>query len=114
MWNQWCTLPDLPVDRVETHTQEGLLTCGGTECHKWNNVTGTWDLSHNLTSGRENRLSWTPASGNGTYLIGGYWDQGEWEGRPWDHVKTQVLLRPNGTVEQFNFTGGARSTTGAQ
>ena len=115
-WNDWCRLPDLPVARLETHTQDGLLTCGGTLCHRWNAETGSWDVSHNLTSGRDNRLSWTPVSGNGTYLIGGYWDQGEWaEGdKAWDHVKSTVLLKPDGTVEDAFVTGGARATTGAE
>ena len=101
---------------METHTQDGQLTCGGTLCHKWNAENGSWDVSHNLTSGRDNRLSWTPLSGNGTYLIGGYWDQGEWaEGdKAWDHVKSSVLLKPDGIFENGFVTGGARASTGAQ
>ena len=106
----WCKLPDLPIAREESHTQDGFLTCGGTVCHKWNPETGTWDVSHNLTSGRDNGLSWTPVSGNGTYLIGGYWDQGEWADRGWDHAATTVLLKADGTVERgFNFSGAGET-----
>ena len=104
----------MPVDRDNSHTQDGLLTCGGTVCHKWNPEEGTWVVSHNLPSGRENRLSWTPVSGNGTFLIGGLWDQGEWVGRPWDHAVTTVLLKSDGTVENGFIFGGARATSGAE
>ena len=113
----WCKLPDLPIardPREESHTQDGFLTCGGTVCHKWNPETGTWDVSHNLTSGRNNKLSWTPISGNGTYLIGGLWSEGEWVDRAWEHAATTVLLKPDGTTENGFTFGGARGTSGAE
>ena len=90
-----CQLPDLPVRRYY-HTQDGFLTCGGILtanaqlCHTWDPETGTWPLSHNLPSGRR-RLSWTPRSGSGTYLIGEYW-QG------WDNAETTTLVKPDGSV----------------
>ena len=91
--NRSCQLPDLPVRRY-FHTQDGFLTCGGTIepllCHTWNPETGTWPESYNLTTGRS-MLSWTPRSGNGTYLIGGYW-------KGWDHAKTTTLVKPDGSV----------------
>ena len=91
--NSSCQLPDLPVRRYY-HTQDGLLTCGGTSasqlCHTWDPETGTWPESHNLPTGRS-ELSWTPRSGNGTYLIGKYWEN-------WDHAKTTTLAKPDGSV----------------
>ena len=92
--NKSCKLPDLPVRRYY-HTQDGFLTCGGSGgnsqlCHTWDPETGTWPVSHNLPTGRE-QLSWTPRSGNGTYLIGQYW-QG------WDHAETTTLVKPDGSV----------------
>ena len=72
-----CVLPDLPDVRFG-HTQDGSLTCGGgfnsakRSCHRWNSVTGTWDLvTESLTGGRDDHTSWTPADGSGTYLMGG-------------------------------------------
>ncbi len=97
--NRSCRLPDLPVSRYY-HTQDGFLTCGGGTsdqlCHTWNPETGTWPLSHNLIIGRS-QLSWTPRSGNGTYLIGQYW-------KTWDQAETTTLVKPDGSeVPGFNL-----------
>ena len=51
---------------------------------------GTWIQSHSFSTIRHYHCSWTPASGAGTYLIGGG-DVGEW---------TSDLVKPDGTVEE--------------
>ena len=78
--NSTCTLPDLP-EKYYGHTQDGSLLCGGRAgkhyfgsiyCRRWNNFTGTWDkVSRSLIESRLFHVSWTPADGSGTYLIGG-------------------------------------------
>ena len=50
---------------------------------------GTWIQSHSLSTLRHYHSSWTPASGTGTYLIGGG-----------DNVWTSDLVKPDGTVEE--------------
>ena len=70
-----CVLPDLPDER-EGHTQDGSLLCGGwrtfRSCRRWNPDTGAWDLvTESLTENRTERISWTPADGSVTYLLGG-------------------------------------------
>ena len=71
-----CVLPDLPDSRQD-HTQDGLLLCGGyystKSCRRWNPDTGNWDLvTESLTEKRWDHISWTPADGTVTYLMGGY------------------------------------------
>ena len=75
-----CVLPDLPDDRT-FHTQDGSLMCGGLNtkrsCRRWNNGKGTWDLvTESLTEDRVNHISWTPADGSVTYLMGGWLSPG--------------------------------------
>ena len=72
-----CVLPDLP-DLRHSHTQDGSLVCGGYEaeaersCRRWNPESGAWDLvTDALTEDRWGHISWTPANGSKTYLIGG-------------------------------------------
>ena len=69
----------------------GLL-CGGFDtsntCLQWRSDTGTWEESLTLEVRREDHLSWTPSSGIGTYLMGGYFT---------DLVTT--LIKPDGTQE---------------
>ena len=51
------------------------LLCGGSgasnTCLQWNPDTGIWELLLTLDVDRVGHVSWTPASGTGTYLIGG-------------------------------------------
>ena len=66
-----CVLPDLPDPR-SSHTQDGSLVCGRRYCRRWNADTGTWDLvTEALTEYRFEHISWTPADGAVTYLMGG-------------------------------------------
>ena len=75
-----CTLPLLPQTR-RRHTVDNHILCGGPDisasdsdsCLQWSPDTGTWEELLTLDVGRYNHVSWTPASGTGTYLIGG-WD----------------------------------------
>ena len=72
-----CVLPNLP-DRRPGHTQDGPLVCGGQytrrHCQRWNADTGAWDLvTDSLTEERVDHISWTPADGSVTYLMGGVW-----------------------------------------
>ena len=74
--NSYCKLVDLPEDRWH-HTQDGDLLCGGwytnKSCRRWNTDTGAWDLvTESLTEKRWDHISWTPADGSVTYLMGGY------------------------------------------
>ena len=79
-----CTLPKLP-DQREFHTgSEGGLICGGDgspfSCLLWSPDTGTWEEAiARLDDLRYEHVSWTPISGNGTYLMGGA-DWGTWSG----------------------------------
>ena len=73
-----CVLPDLPDVRFG-HTQDGSLLCGGSylagdprSCRRWNPDTGSWDLvTESLTVERVYHISWTPADGSVTFLMGG-------------------------------------------
>ena len=70
-----CTLPSLP-EAIQSHTMEnsGLL-CSTSypdyTCLQWSPDTGTWKKLLNLDSHRSTSVSWTPVTGNGTYLMGG-------------------------------------------
>ena len=69
-----CTLPSLPQWR-EAHTVDNHILCGGAgstsdSCLQWSPDTGTWKELLTLDVGRVRHVSWTPASGTGTYLIG--------------------------------------------
>ena len=69
-----CALPSLPQIR-RYHTVDNNILCGGygTEdsCLQWSPDTGTWEELTILTIRRSSHVSWSPASGIGTYLIGG-------------------------------------------
>ena len=57
-----CSLPDLP-DARHSHSQSGLVTCGGGEtpasCLTFSPASGTWTASHSLAKpGREAHCSW--------------------------------------------------------
>jgi len=70
-----CVLPDLPDER-NFHTQDGSLLCGGLRtlgsCLRWNPEMGSWDnVTESLTENRVGHISWTPAGGSVTYLMGG-------------------------------------------
>ena len=75
-------LPDIP-DEGFGHTQDGSLMCGGSEegrrsCRRWNPNTGAWDLvTESLTVDRVFHISWTPADGSVTYLMGGLGSAGK-------------------------------------
>ena len=74
--NSSCKLRRLPDCRYE-HTQDGDLMCGGRyrgkSCRRWNADTGAWDLvTESLTKERLGHISWTPADGSVTYLMGGF------------------------------------------
>ena len=57
------------------------FVCGGQEkskdeetassCYRLNIATGYWTKSHTLRNARYAHVSWTPPSGEGTYLMGG-------------------------------------------
>ena len=87
-----CSLPHLPDYRA-THTQEssGLL-CGGLDtqdtCIQWSSDTGTWEEILSLDNRRYGHVSWSPGSGTGTYLMGGYYDESK---------RTTTLVRPDET-----------------
>ena len=110
--NQSCILPDLPTSRYY-HSQVGLRACGGrpsTEyyancdktCDTWNPETGSWAEKDVSLIGCKAENSWTPARGEGTYLIGGYgWWWGNTNGNTsegWENVDKTEFLKPNGTV----------------
>ena len=55
----WCSLPDIPGTRVRhSHTQSGLIACGGSFTTNSNNCytfsSGSWTKSHILLSKRNN------------------------------------------------------------
>ena len=95
-------LPNI-TDVRSGHTQDGLLLCGGGDafmaedktlltCLTWSQ--GTWNVSHHMIYRRMNHVSWTPASGAGTYLMGGVFVADV----PPPSQKTEIV-RPDGTVE---------------
>ena len=69
------------------------------ECIKFDIISGNWTKSHTLPESRSDHASWTPPSGNGTYLIG------DWFVNP----KTSVIVKDDGTVEKgFNLKHSTR------
>ena len=92
-----CKLSDLPEGRSGA-TLDGSLSCVSDNCITWNSDAGSWDTSYTLTQPRTSHISWTPSSGQGTYLLGG-----------WASPKTSDLLRPDGVVEPaFNLRNETR------
>ena len=76
-----CVLPPLYDDRMG-HTQDGSLLCGGgrlgtrRSCRRWNPYTGKWnEVTESLIEGRAGHISWTPADGSVTFLMGGLMSQ---------------------------------------
>ena len=73
-----CTLPSLPQTR-DQHTVDNHILCGGygegpfalESCLQWSPDTGTWEELLTMNVSRAYHVSWTPASGIGTYLMSG-------------------------------------------
>ena len=68
-----CSLAELPDSR-HSHTQTGLVTCGGGEspasCLTFSPASGSWAASHSLPKpGRSAHSSWE--HGGEVYLLGG-------------------------------------------
>ena len=83
-----CRLPDLPSSR-KAFTLDGTLACGLGNCTIWSSDSGAWDDSYTLIEqNRHYHNSWTPSSGEGTYILGGYYGD-----------QTTELLKPDGSVE---------------
>ena len=87
-----CTLPSLPDDRWHHTVTEGGLLCGGANtrvsCIQWSPDSGTWEEALTLDVRRSQHVSWTPSSGAGTYLMGGY-----------DSKRTTTLINNDGSQE---------------
>jgi len=91
----WCSLPDLPDERY-SHTQSGLITCGGgatsdswTSCLSFTN--GQWVTSHQLQQSRYQHSSWM--SQHGVLLVGGS-DSGN---------STEKLTENGGSTQAFTL-----------
>ena len=85
-----CTLPTLPAHSHRVgHTADDGLLCGGWEtsdtCLQWSTDMGSWEAAVNLEIGRFYQISWTPAIGRGTFLMGGGY--------------STTLITPDGTQE---------------
>ena len=94
-----CVLPDMPDQRAH-HTQDGSLLCGGyytpRSCRRWNPDTGAWDLvTESLTGYRDFHISWTPADGSVTYLMGG--------GGSESRKTSEVIDQDNGVRSSFHL-----------
>ena len=72
------------------------ILCGGGNtddtCLQWSPDTGTWEELLTLDIRRYDHVSWTPASGTGTYLIGG-------DGSNETTRMTTTLVTPEGGQE---------------
>ena len=64
--NSLCTLPSL---KANSHTQNGLIKCGGQYCHTLNTDTAKWTKTHNLSELRSEHSSWKREDGS-IMLIG--------------------------------------------
>ena len=101
--NLSCPLPSLPVKRAQhTVSKDGML-CGGSvpigtedyadqKCVQWQYIpmmdSCRWETMDLIMDfGRYDHVSWTPANGSGTYLMGGC------------NCKTTTLIKPDGTQE---------------
>ena len=87
-----CSLPRLPDERYRHTVDSSGLICGGYDtedtCIQWSPATGTWEELLSLDVWRYDHVSWTPGTGVGTYLIGGFYSE-----------RTTTLLTPEGTQE---------------
>lgn len=68
-----CSLPDLPDPR-HSHSQTGLVTCGGGEtpasCLTFSPASGAWAASHTLAKpGREAHSSWATGGEVSLYIL---------------------------------------------
>ena len=74
------------------HSVDQELLCGGSytpdSCLQWSPDTGSWEAAITLDVWRRDHISWTPANGRGTYLMGGY-----------DSKSTTTLITPDGEQE---------------
>ena len=72
------------------HTVDNHILCGGPgfvfSCLKWSPDTGTWEDLLTLDVGTYDHVSWTPANGIGTYLMGGN-----------GGIRTTTLIASNGS-----------------
>ena len=93
-----CLLPSLPDARA-SHSQTGLVTCGGYKASSLSCVTfsaGRWKKTHTLTHKRRGHTAWASPQG---VLLGGGWS--------WRTRTTTELLTDNGdTTPSFNLTNG--------
>ena len=90
-----CSLPNLPDLRLDHSLEITGLLCGGgyshrDSCIQWNSNAGTWERSITLDVERYAHVSWTPETGIGTYLMGG------WEP---EMMRTTTLIKPGGAPE---------------
>ena len=76
--NKSCLLPKVLPRNVNGRTFDPPLVCGGRthsytvkSCFKFNFGDGSWTKSNDLREVRYAHISWTPSSGEGTYLMGG-------------------------------------------
>ena len=99
-----CTIPDLPGQGRNYHTQSGYTACGGccdeatgTTCASF--IAGQWESSHTLRVERYHHVSWR--SPNGTLLMGG---------RSSAAIRTTELLSSTDstTTELFSLTFDTR------
>ena len=96
-----CLLPSLSAERT-SHSQTGLVTCGGYGAASLSCVTFSagrygWKKTHTLTHKRRGHTAW--ASPQGVLLMGG--------GTRWSSRTTTELLTDNGdTTPSFNMTNG--------
>ena len=91
-----CVLPDLPDER-NFHSQDGSLLCGGLStlgsCLRWNPEMGDWEnMTESLTVERAGHISWTPADGSVTFLMGGK-----------DYITSEVIDSDNNVRVSFRL-----------
>ena len=90
-----CSLPKL-THTIYYHTLENNIHCGGQgpfgdRCLQWSPDTGSWEELLLLDVERWAHVVWTPGTGIGTYLMGG-WQSGS--------SKTTALIKSDGTQEE--------------
>ena len=93
-----CSLPQLPDDRYGHSVERYGLICGGNRpwvndtCVQWDLETGSWeDKQLTLDIERSGHVIWTPNTGIGTFLMGGWTIESQ---------NTTTLMKPDGTQEQ--------------
>ena len=91
----WCSLPDLPDDRLD-HSQSGLMSCGGGDDTMTSCVTfsdGLWLVSHQLQNYRKGHSSWM--SQHGVMLLGGVYSESQ--------NTTEILTSDGGSIPGFTL-----------